>query len=84
METKCPKCGGQMLPGTTTARGLWDDRVMPRDEPSLLFIVPGTPTSPNPIKAFAQGLADEPADRALPIVGLRCSNCGFLELYAKG
>jgi len=46
------------------------------------FLVPGAPISPNIIKAFKQGLADEPSDKLFRIKGLRCQKCGFLELYA--
>ncbi|MGE5609254.1 MAG: hypothetical protein ACM359_08370 [Bacillota bacterium] len=76
MNRTCPKCGGQMEAGiTTTLRGI--------EEVPLHFIVPGESTSANPVKAFMQGLAGAPSDRIYFIKGFRCSQCGFLELYAS-
>jgi hypothetical protein len=51
-------------------------------EPHLYFIVLGNPTSPNPVTAFQQGLAGDPANQAYGIQGYRCAGCGALELYA--
>lgn len=51
----------------------------------MAFVIPGTPTSPNPLKAFKQGLNRELEDRLYPlpeIQGYRCSECGYLEFYA--
>jgi hypothetical protein len=48
----------------------------------VTFVVTGNPTSLNPIKAFKQGAADEPADRRFLLAGARCSGCGFVEFYA--
>ena len=83
MSTTCPKCGGAMERGFTTAVGLigagcYDES----HKPPLRFTVPGTPTSLNPIKAFQQGIRDEPDVRGYDIVGMRCSGCGYLEFYA--
>jgi hypothetical protein len=47
-----------------------------------MFVVPGTPTSANPVKAFAQGLSDETANQGYLFTGRRCTRCGFVELYA--
>jgi hypothetical protein len=33
------------------------------------------------VKAFKQGLADDPSNDPYRIEGLRCTQCGFLELY---
>lgn len=83
MTTTCGRCGGRMDAGVTTAIGLLFGRVSSAEGPKLVFIVSGAPISSNPIKAVAQGLADEPSDRSYPIRGLRCSQCGLLELYAS-
>ena len=79
----CPKCGGKMEAGVATAAGLLFGAVTPKSEPRLQFVVPGTQTSMNPITAVRQGLTDEPSDRVFWIKGNRCSECGFLELYAN-
>jgi hypothetical protein len=81
MTTMCPKCGGTMERGFTTAFGLFGGDKSEAQEGQLLFIVAGTPTSRAPVKAFRQGLSDEPANRGYRIVGARCSECGFLEFY---
>jgi hypothetical protein len=49
----------------------------------VLFVVPGTTTSFNPVEAFRQGTAGEPSDRRYQLVGVRCSSCGFVELYGE-
>jgi hypothetical protein len=82
MDTTCPKCGSPTAPGVATAHGLLFGAVVPEDTPRLVFVVPGTRTSPNPIKAFAQGLADDPSARAYLLTGRRCTRCGYVELYA--
>jgi hypothetical protein len=46
------------------------------------FVRSGTPTSANPIRAFQQGMAVEPADEAFPLTAWRCPKCGFVELWA--
>ena len=68
--------------GFTTARGLIGDARADGDESRLIFVVTGVPTAANPVSAFKQGLPEEPANRLYPIVGARCSQCGFLEFYA--
>ena len=82
MDALCPKCGGPTSPGVASALGLIGAVMAPADEPRLVFVVPGTPTSLNPIKAFGQGLSDERSDQAYLLHGRRCTRCGFVELYA--
>ena len=81
MAMSCPKCGGDMERGFATASGLIGGAGLEQREARLVFAVPGTPTSLNPLKALKQGLADEPSTRVYRINGERCSACGFLELY---
>ena len=84
MAMKCSRCGGAMEAGFTTALGLLGgseiDRL--RQVSSLLFVVKGTPTRLNPLRALQQGLADEPADRTYRIEGARCATCGALDFFA--
>jgi len=82
MNGPCPKCGGTMVAGVTSAVGLVGGLVHNPEKPWLKFVVLGTPTSANPIKAFGQGLEDEPGNAGFLIRGIRCGECGFLELYA--
>jgi hypothetical protein len=78
----CAKCGSPVEAGFTTSEGLiGGDRTEDRRS-QLLFVVPGTPPSKNPIKAFMRGLADEPGNRYHRIDGFRCIRCGFVEFYA--
>ena len=84
MSKNCGKCGGSLEAGIATAIGLVGGAVIDHREPRMLFVVPGSPTSLNPVKAFQQGLAQEPATRVYGISGFRCSLCGVLELYADG
>jgi len=51
---------------------------------AFAFVRPGTPTSANPVKAFLQGVRDEPGDQLLPLQAYRCTGCGRVELYAHG
>ena len=67
MESTCPKCDGRMAAGVTSALGL-----MGR----------GRRRRRSRVRAFAQGLAEEPADEGYLVPGYRCTRCGFLELYA--
>jgi len=83
MTTTCPKCGGTLEQGFTTAAGLIGGEKAEGRHAQLIFVVAGTRTSFNPVKAFKQGRADEPANRRYRIFGVRCSHCGFLELYGK-
>ncbi|RIK74425.1 MAG: hypothetical protein DCC68_23085 [Planctomycetota bacterium] len=68
--------------GFTTADGLIGGDNSESQTAQLDFVVVGASTSKNPIKAFQQGLSNEPVDRRYGIVGFRCSGCGLLELYA--
>jgi hypothetical protein len=70
--------------GFTTAAGLIGGPKVESRVPQLIFVVPGEPTSLNPIKAFQQGASGEPEARRYFVFGSRCSACGFLELYAAG
>jgi hypothetical protein len=56
------------------------------EQVTVQFLIPaGTPTPLNPIKAFQQGLHGQgQSDQLYGIVGMRCSACGYLELYAEG
>lgn len=85
MTLICAKCGGQMERGHTTAHGLigGGDIERPFHESRLLFVVDGTTTSMNPIKAFKQGSSGEAGDRDYRIVGARCASCGLLEFYGE-
>lgn len=84
MSRTCAKCGGQVEAGFATADGLIGGSGTEGGEPKLLFAIPGKPPSLNPIRAFQQGLADEPTTRVYAVRGFRCSQCGALELYADG
>lgn len=84
MTNVCPKCGGEMERGFTTAAGLIGGPKVESRTPQLIFVVPGEPTSLNPVQAFKQGASGEPADRRYFVFGTRCSACGFLELHAAG
>ena len=67
-------------------RGLLEGpKVLEPLEPlQIKFAVPGSPTPLNPIKAFQQGLHGElRPDQLYYVVGMRCSECGYLELYAS-
>jgi hypothetical protein len=48
----------------------------------VAFVRPGVPTAPGMLSAFLQGLREEPGDELLPLVALRCTGCGRVELYA--
>lgn len=80
----CSRCNGTMERGFTTAAGLiGGDRAETR-EAQILFVVPGTSTSSNPVEAFKQGLHGEAGDRRYRLVGSRCASCGLVEFYANG
>jgi hypothetical protein len=78
----CPKCGGAMEAGVASAEGLLFGSKASEGVPRLIFVTTGTSTSRNPIKAFQQGLAEEPANQSRLIRGFRCASCGYLEFYA--
>ena len=82
MDHACAKCGGPTEAGVASALGLLGQAVLSPDEPWLVFVVPGSPTSANPLKALKQGLADEPSRRGYLVRGRRCTHCGFVEFYA--
>ena len=69
-----------MEPGYATAYGLVGGQ---DGNPHIVFVVPGEPTSCNPIKAFQQGLKDEKAAEAYLLRGYRCPSCGLVELVAE-
>jgi len=62
-------------------RGRWN--YLRSMKPRLVFVVPGTPTSGNPITALRQGLSGEPDDRAYLMTGFRCPSCGRVGLFAR-
>jgi len=66
--------------GVTKTKGLFGSENSP--PPQVLFVIPGSPTSSNPIKAFQQGL-NEPGDRSYAVMGVRCTDCGYLELSTE-
>ena len=82
MDHACAKCSGPTEGGAASALGLIGQAIRSPDEPRVVFVVPGTPTSANPLKALKQGLADEPPRRGYLVRGRRCTRCGFVELYA--
>lgn len=71
-----------MEAGVASAIGLLFDVTFAENEPRLTFITLGVPTSKNPLKALMQGLSDDRPNHTYRITGIRCSKCGFLELYA--
>gem|GEM_PF-4474760 len=76
-KAACPRCDGTMQEGAIRTVGEDFRR-------RIAFVIPGTPTSWNPLVAFRQGIADEPNDQIFLIdemTGLRCQDCGYLELY---
>lgn len=78
-EHHCLRCGGVTVRGIFRIRGTYEARE--RAE----FVVPGVPTSRNPIEAFRQGLSDEPGDEVIElkgIGGLLCRSCGYIEFHA--
>ena len=77
MPTQCPKCNGTMERGFVHATLVFE-----REAPQIEFTLPGPPTPWDPVEAFKQGLRGE-SDRDYNIVGMRCSSCGSLELYAN-
>jgi hypothetical protein len=71
-----------MQVGVASAEGLLFGSKASEGQPRLMFVTLGEATSPNPVKAFKQGLAEELANEGFLIRGLRCAACGYLELYA--
>jgi hypothetical protein len=69
MKKRCVACGGELEPGVIRARnmegGVHTGPLMGVVSSVCAFVRPGVPTSANPIKAFLQGLHDEPgSDRS--------------------
>ena len=57
--------------------------ILQQEPPQIQFLIPGSPTPSNPIKAFQQGLHGEgKVDQRYKVAGMWCSECGYLELYA--
>ena len=84
MTRTCPKCNGVMERGFTTAVGLLFGDKTERQESQILFVVAGTRTSPNPVRAFKQGLLREATDRRYRLSGSRCASCGLVEFHTDG
>jgi hypothetical protein len=87
MEKRCVACGGQLEPGAIRARNT-ESGVLGQPELGMVvsafaFVRPGVPTSGNPVKAFVQGLHEEPGEQLLPLAVFRCTGCGRIELYAR-
>jgi hypothetical protein len=86
MEKSCIACGGQLESGSLRARSMGDTvhagPQMGVVVKTFAFVRPGVPTSGNPVKAFVQGLHDEPDDQPLTLQAFRCVGCGRVELYA--
>jgi hypothetical protein len=70
--------------GFATAQGLIGGGTASAQQPRLLFVVAGSATSANPVEAFKQGLSGAEENRPYRVSGVRCTRCGFLELYANG
>jgi len=78
-ENHCVRCSGVLVRGSLRIDGLHQGPMR------VALVIPGVPTSSNPIKAFKQGLAGEPGDEVIPlddIVCLLCRSCGHLEWRA--
>ena len=78
----CAKCGAELEAAVATSKFLLYEAVRSSTEQRFQIVVPGTPTSMNPIKAVAQGLSGEPSDRIYDLHPWRCVSCGFVEFYA--
>jgi hypothetical protein len=87
MEKRCVACGGQLEPGSIRARNMGDGvhagPQMGVVVTTFAFVRPGVPTSTNLVKAFMQGLHEEPGDQPLTLEAFRCVGCGRVELYAS-
>ncbi len=83
-DRRCPSCGGVYEEGTLRARPatvLTDSKEALRVVSDFFFVRPGVPTSGNPVQAFLQGVREEPDEQLMPVVALRCAECGRVELY---
>ncbi len=91
MSAKCPKCGGEMRPGEIRFD---TDTVMPSQMNAYMT---GIPTSPLPSvyqTSTSHPYWEEKTGRKTGIIfkgdekitlmihGLRCSLCGYIEMYA--
>ena len=86
MEKRCVACGGQLEPGVIRPRKtsvVIGAAELECTEPALTFVRPGAPTSGNRVKAFLQGLREEPEEQPLTLEAFRCVGCGRVELYAN-
>ncbi|VTR91594.1 unnamed protein product [Gemmata massiliana] len=87
MDKRCVGCGGQLESGTIRARNM-GQAVHSGPQPGVIvstfaFVRPGTPTSGNPVKAFLQGLHEEPGDQLFALEAYRCAQCGRVEFYTS-
>ena len=84
-EVRCNRCGTIMEFGYTCLT--WTNAVATplsgTSKIKLVFAIPGEQTSPNPVKAFKQGLSGIPAGKAFEMQGCRCPACGTVELIAQ-
>jgi len=70
----CPKCGGPVQGGHV------DETAFVQSQ--IIFVVPGEPTHKSFVAAVVQGMRDSAPDRRYALRGLRCADCGFIELFA--
>lgn len=86
MSRRCVGCGSELEAGTIRASQKGPAESGKEEsfaaDVGLAFARPGVPTAPGLLAAFLQGLREEPGDELLPIVALRCTGCGRVELYA--
>ena len=82
MDRRCVTCGGKLEHGVIRAGKEVTDTLMVSIVSLFVFVRPGAPTSANPVKAFMQGLHEEPGEQKFPLAAFRCSECGRIELYA--
>ncbi len=66
----CPRCAGEMEPGTLLDRGHYSSPEVPE----------WVETSPD--RSFWSGLKLKGLDK-YPVRAYRCEKCGYLELYAR-
>jgi len=86
MDKQCVGCGGRLEAGAIRAQNTATGTDLPQlgmVVTAFAFVRPGTPTSANPLKAFAQGLRDEPGEQLLPLEVFRCTACGRVEVFAS-
>ncbi len=78
----CRFCGGAMEAGYAQSRFAFGAFTAAGDS-HLVFVVPGEPTSLNPMTAFRQGAEQHPGDQKYILRGRRCTNCARIELSAE-